>query len=165
MLEAADDLASAVGRASARYYPLVLVVGGHGSGKTTALKAFAASRDMPCPNLSLHLSTAMLAMTETQRRLQVGALVSRLVSDAGGEVVVLDNTELLHEPSLEVDPLKVLLAASRIRPVVAAWSGRLHGTTLLYAEPGHPEYREYENPDMVVVPVGNQGTVREDGSA
>ena len=164
MLDVARDLTSGVERASARYYPLVLVVGGHGSGKTAALKAFAASRDVPCTNLSLHLSTAMLPLTGNQRPDEVMPLVTRLVTDASGEVVVLDNTELLHEPSLQVDPLQVLLAASRIRPVVASWAGRLDGTTLVYAEPGHPEYQEFPNPDAVIVPVERTSTSREDGS-
>jgi len=164
MLDAAGDLTSGVERASARYYPLVLVVGGHGSGKTAALKALAVSRGVPCTNLSLHLSTAMLAMTESERRLQVTPLVNRLLTDADAEVAVLDNTELLHEPSLQVDPLKVLQAASRIRPVVASWSGRLDGTTLVYAEPGHPEYKAISNPDVVVVPVLHTSTSREGGS-
>ena len=39
----------------------------------------------------------------------------------------------------------------RNRTVVAAWNGTLDNGHLLYATPGHPEYRHYPARDLVVV--------------
>lgn len=62
---------------------------------------------------------------------------------AKGDLLLLDNLELLFDPSLQLDPLDVLKRHAHARRVVAVWPGQLRDGRLSYAELGHPEYREY----------------------
>lgn len=93
----------------------------------------------------------MLSMTGRQRALEAERLVGELVTEAGGEVLLLDDIELLFHPVLQIDPLRTLQNASRNAVVVAAWPGTYDGTTLTYAEPGHPEHRVYRGPEAILV--------------
>ena len=65
-------------------------------------------------------------------------------------LVLLDNTELLFDPTLKQDPLVLMQRASRNRTIVAAWNGTLGNGYLSYAEPDHSEYRRYPRAGLVV---------------
>jgi hypothetical protein len=93
----------------------------------------------------------LLDLTERQRSLHVPRLLSEIVGRGGDQVVLLDNIELLFDVSLKQDPLRLLQGISRNRTVVAAWNGMVADRFLIYARPGHPEYRRYPIDDLVVV--------------
>jgi hypothetical protein len=134
------------------YHRLVLVVAPAGSGKTRALQDVATQLGAKVVNVSLELSQALLELTERQRPLRVGQILDRMVSSAGGAVLLLDNTELLFAPSLKQDPLRSLQQLSRRRTVVATWNGRVEeGSHLVYASPDHPEYRRYAISELHIV--------------
>lgn len=143
----------AVDQVAACYHRLVLVVAPFGAGKTAALKELAVRRGFPYVNVSLELSCAMLELTQVQRCLYAFRLLEEIVAKTGGSCILLDNLALLFEPSLKQDPLRLLQQLSRHRTVVAAWDGIIKDSHLIYAEPGHPEYRCYpvKNSDCVIV--------------
>lgn len=133
---------------------LVLAVGPSGSGKTAALRALRSRTGAPLLNVGLELSRRMLELTARQRKLRLAGLLEEVVADAlaAGEPsasgpapgwVLLDNIEIVFEPSFEQDPIRLLQGLSRHRVVVAAWPGAVAEGWLSYAEPGHPEHRPY----------------------
>ena len=138
-------------RASADlYHRLILVAGLSGSGKTATLRTVAVHTGAQVVNLNLQLSRRLLDLTERGRALEVpGALDEILGRDK--LLVLLDNTEILFEPSLRQDPLRVLQHASRNRTIVASWNGTVDDRYLSYADPGHPEHRRYPIGGLVIV--------------
>ena len=132
------------------YHRLVLIVGQAGSGKTTALHAFSAEVNAQVINVNLELSGQLLEMTAKQRTLRLPKLLEQIAA-TGAQTVVLDNIEILFDVELRQDPLRLLQHISRNRNVVAAWNGRMDGQKLIYAEPGHREYRQYRAKDVVIV--------------
>ena len=150
-----EAIAAGIAQAAQRYNRLLLVVGSVGTGKSDALAAVGERIAVPVAIVGLELSRQMLELTARQRRLQVRPLLEQLVEAAGsGDIVLLDNTELLFDANLQQDPLRLLQGLSRDRTVVAAWTGKLDGGTLRYAMPGHPEHRAYPAADLLTVPVG-----------
>ena len=143
------------GLAGARdlYHRLILVVGPCGSGKTATLRAVAAHVGAPVLNLNLELSHRLLDLTARQRLLAVPRMLDDLVG-RDRPLVLLDNTELLFDPTLKQDPLALLQRASRNRTIVTAWNGTLDNRYLSYAEPDHPEYRRYPKGGLVIVLAG-----------
>ena len=137
--------------ASGQYYRLVLVVGPSGSGKTTALKNIAAENAYPFINVNLSLSEKLLEIAKKARALQVLRVLQDMLSAVESGVVLLDNTEVLFDPSLQQDPLRCLQSLSRNKTVVATWNGRLKDGILSYAEHDHPEYQQYAQVDAIVV--------------
>ena len=132
------------------YHRLILVVGPAGSGKTAALRAVAQSTGAPVLNLNLELSRRLLDLTALQRALDTPRALDDLIRRHRSPVL-LDDTELLFEPALRLDPLALLQRASRNRTIVAAWNGALDDRYLTCAEPGHPEYRRYRRNGLAIV--------------
>lgn len=147
-LEAADDL----------YHRLVLLVGESGTGKTSLLRRLANDLGTEVINLNLVLSAALLELTTKQRTLRLPALLSDIVAMAQTPLL-LDNIEILFDPALKQDPLRLLKGISRNRPMVVAWNGTMHNGKLFYAEPSHPEYKSYDVGDTLMVGMDGTSTV------
>ena len=95
----------------------------------------------PLVNVNLELSRQLLDLTSRQRTLQLPHLLSNIMAASASEVTLLDNIEILFDITLKQDPLRLLQGLSRNKTVVAAWNGSIEGDHLVYAAPGHAEYR------------------------
>jgi hypothetical protein len=146
-----DEISRRIAQAPELYYRLVLVIAPSGSGKTPALQEVAERTGASMINVNLELSRRLLDLSEKQRSLRVGILLGEIVAGVPGDVVLLDNTEVLFEVSLQQDPLRLLQNLSRNRTIVAAWNGTEQEGCVTYAEPGHAEYRRYELTDVLYV--------------
>ena len=151
-----NQIIDKIEQATGLYHRLVLVVAPSGAGKTDALREVHRHlEDAPLLNVNLELSKRMLDLTVRQRALQASRLVEEIISGSDGEVVLLDNIEILFDPSLKHDPLRLLLTLSRNRTLVVSWNGQIRNNALFYGEPGHPEYQRYTVRDfLVITPAG-----------
>jgi hypothetical protein len=148
-----EDLENCITAAQVRYYRLVLLVGPAGSGKTQVLLRLAKDARFPYINLGLALSQRLLEYPARTRSLRVPQIVAVLLDEAGADTVLLDNTEILSEPTLKQDPLRLLQQVSRNPTVVASWNGRFEDRVLTYAHPDHPEFKKYYDVDALICPV------------
>ena len=147
----ADSVIQRIGQAADLYHRLVMLVAPAGAGKTAVLRAVHERTAAPLVNVNLDLSRQLLDLTARQRTLQLPHLLSNIVAASAAEVTLLDNIEILFDITLKQDPLRLLQGLSRNRTVVAAWNGSIEGEHLVYAAPGHPEYRRYPSRDFLVV--------------
>ncbi len=100
-------------------------------------------------NVGLELSKRLLNVSATQRPLRVqDAMEDMLGEGAESMSILLDNLEVLFEPSLKQDPLRLLKGLSRNRTVVASLNGIAGDGGLTYADTDHPEYRHYSAPEL-----------------
>ncbi len=107
-----DQILTLLKQAESAYYRLVLVVAPSGGGKTEALKEVANRLGLPVLNLNLELSARLLELTRRQRPLQLLELVGEIVASVASATALLDNTEILFDPSLKQDPLRMLQMVS-----------------------------------------------------
>jgi len=156
MIETATAVGQAIDQAASQYHRLVILAGAPASGKTTALQDVAKNLGCQLLNVNLELSKKLLELTRTQRSRQVERLLKEVVASVPGNVVLLDNLEILFDTALELQPLQLLQVLDRNRTIVASWSGCFQSGTLIYAEPGHPEFMQSNQPEAVVVTVGNR---------
>ena len=145
-----DQILQKIGEARELYYRLVLMVGPARSGKTSTLQKVSARVSAPLINVNLELSRRMLDLTERQRALQAARLLDEIVSETTGELVLLDNTEILFDVHLKQDPMRLLQGLSRNKTVVATWNGSIVDGQVIYAVFNHPEYRRYTIRDFLV---------------
>jgi hypothetical protein len=138
----AYELLDLIRQARMLYHRLVLIVGPVGSGKTTLLRDAKDTLCSPLINVSLELSIRMINLTAEQRKLEVGRILAEVVSFTGTDIVLMDNLEVLFDPKLEQDPLRLLQGLARNRTIVAAWNGSITDGQLTYAKPQHPEYKK-----------------------
>lgn len=149
----ADRVIEKTEQALMMYHRLVLVVGAPGVGKTNVLKEVSSRVAAPLVNVNLELSRRMLDLTERQRLLELPRILSEIVDAVASnhDIVLLDNIEILFDASLKRDPLGLLQQLSRYKTVVAAWNGRIDDGYLVYAVPGHSEFRRYPLMDFLFV--------------
>ena len=150
------------------YYKLILAVGPARAGKTEALSELASRNCWPRLNVNLRLSEKLLDLTHRQRAVRIASILDDTIRAEDAEVILLDNIELLFAQELAQDPLRLLQSLSRNRTIIAAWPGTFDGTSLSYAEPGHPEARRYPTPQAVIVKSSDKeqgGTESTEGTA
>ena len=133
------------------YNRLVLLVGHSGSGRTAALRLLADAEKVPVLNVGADISRRLLDLTERQRVLQLPKLLKEVVAAYPSDLALLDNTEVLFNPALMQDPLRLLQGLSRDRTVVASWLGDVDDRHLTYAVPEHPEFRQYPSDGLLFV--------------
>jgi ABC-type branched-subunit amino acid transport system ATPase component len=136
---------------STMYNRLILLVGPSGKGKTRVLREVEGKTDAEYINVNLKLSEQLLDLTERQRALQVAKLTENIVENVKKEIRLLDNIEILFDPELKLDPLRLLKNISRNYPMVVAWNGTVNNGYLTYAEPDHREYRRYPDGELLIV--------------
>lgn len=153
-----DKIKRSIQAAKGLYHRLVLLVGESGSGKTNVLRDIAKELGAPVINVNLALSGELLELTTKQRSLRLPGILNQ-VADQIQSPVILDNLEILFDKDLQQDPLRLLQSISRNRTLVASWNGSISSGRLLYAEPGHPEYRSYDTVDALIVSMDGTATV------
>ena len=133
ILQTARELNSAASK-------LLVISGVHGSGKTNLMQRISAELRWPVVNVGKEVSERLLSSTVRQRRLKVEEIVSDTLDASSQGGLCLDNTEVLFDRGLAVNPLNLLLNLSRNRVLVVTWSGSFESGSLVYAYPDHPEY-------------------------
>jgi len=127
---------------------LILLIGPPGCGKSVLLSGLSEQANTSVMNLSLELGRRLAKLPSMQRQLQAGSLLREIGDErARGDLLLIDNIELLFDASLALNPLDLLKRQGHARRVVAVWPGEhrqgSNGPRLTYAETGHPEYRDY----------------------
>lgn len=141
MLARLEQLATGIG---ALHSKLILLIGAPHAGKTALLTAFAAVVGSSTLNVGSELGRRLAAIPQKQRRLQAGTALRELADEhAKGDLLLMDNIELLFDTTLQLNPLDLLKHHAHSRRVVAVWPGELRDGRLTYAEMGHPEHQDY----------------------
>src|SRR5436190_16846223 len=92
---ALTKLEEAIQQAAGQYFRLVILAGLPGSGKTATLQSIAQKHGLPLVNVNLELSKRMLELTRTQRSRQAERLLKEVIAATPGDLVLLDNLEIL----------------------------------------------------------------------
>ncbi|NLO77846.1 MAG: BREX-3 system P-loop-containing protein BrxF [Methanomicrobiales archaeon] len=134
------------------YYRLILIAGPTGSGKTALLRKLGRETGREILNVNLELSKALLELTRNERMRKGARLLEEIVDTRypDNETALFDNTEILFDTDLKIDPLKLLQQLSRERCIVTTWNGTVENETLVYAQPAHREYRTYNTHGLSV---------------
>ena len=139
-----DRLERLVEEIAALHSKLVLLIGAPGSGKTALLHALGKNRGATPLNIGSALGSRLAAIPQKQRPIQTNTILRELADQhAVGDLLLLDNIELLFDRTLQLDPLDLLKRHAHARRVVAVWPGELRDGRLIYAEMGHPEHQDY----------------------
>lgn len=134
---------------------MVILAGPPGSGKTDTLLRMNSVKGYYYLNLNLELSRNLLDISVEERPSSIQKCIMDLFPPEE-DIILLDNTELLFTPELQIDPLRLFQIISREKILIVSWNGTYDGNTLTYAEPNHPEYRTYTTQGVhaEIIPVG-----------
>ncbi len=151
MIEKLERLVDDVG---ALHSKLALLIGAPQTGKTLLLHALGKRSGVSPLDVGAELGRRLAAIPQRQRHLQTTTILRELADQhATGDLLLLDNIELLFDRSLQLDPLDLLKRHAHAKRVVAVWPGELQGDArtgrLTYADMGHPEHQDYSLAGLV----------------
>jgi hypothetical protein len=156
---ALDRLERLVGEIGDLQSKLILLV--DNGGKTRLLSALAQRLSAVPFNVGVKLGHRLAATPVSERGFSTNELLREITDSARGDApLLLDNLEVLFEPSLKINPLDLIKRLAHSCRVVAVWPGEMRDDRLVYASMGHPEYRDYTCDGVVVFEAaqGQQGT-------
>lgn len=131
---------------------LILLVGPSRSGKTQLLRQLGAKLNLEPLNVGSELGRLLAATPNNKRGFSAGELLREIADkDRAADPLLLDNLELLFEPSLHINPLDLIKRLAHSKRVVAVWPGELRDDRLMYADMSHPEHRNYSSDGVVVL--------------
>lgn len=147
-----EGIISLLSGAETMVFKLILLVSPSGTGKTVILREVSKREDIPYINVNLELSRKLLGVEVKQRYRKVQRLLGEIIESRTPRAVILDNIEMLFEPSLRLDVLGCLKQLSRRQVIVAAWNG-VYENGLTYASPEHArEFRRFSvDHDVLIV--------------
>lgn len=141
MIAKLDHLVEEVGSLQSK---LILIIGAPRTGKTALLQTLAKKRGISVLSVGSELGNRLSVVPQRQRHLQTATILRELAEQhATGDLLLMDNIELLFDRSLQLDPIDLLKRHAHVKCVVAVWPGELRDGRLTYAEMGHPEHQDY----------------------
>jgi hypothetical protein len=148
----AEDLAAAIEYflATPPYYPCLLLVHHEIKRLQTARQQMSSQYGWPDFSVGTLLSQPLLSATPRYRP----GLARRTFMDLAqtyrpGPVLCAD-IDLLFEPTLSLDPLRLLRETSRQVSLVVLWPGTFKNSVLAYATTDHAHYRTWPQTDLCV---------------
>ncbi len=152
------DWESILTEAGEAYFKLVLIIGAIGSGKSAALKTVSESYSVGHLNFGEEFSRRLLRKPVRLRGAEAEEVAVDLVGEVAGTRLAIDNTEVLFEAPVRLNPLALLKKLSRHRVIIATWTGSHDDSSLTYGIKDHPAHREHRftNDDtFIIVPTRN----------
>jgi hypothetical protein len=151
------ELLDAIRSVQSAYHKLIIIVAASRSGKTSLLGQTAQTLNMPLINLNLEMSRRLLGLTKRQRMLNAEEIARGLLDEHVHSGLCLDNTEMLFDSALGLNPVLFLQNASRNRLIVSSWNGAFQDGALTFGYVGHPDFfRERVTGFPVVSVFGNK---------
>ena len=99
------------------------------------------------------VSQALLAVALKGRTRAAREWLETAIKEKSPGPVVCADTDILFEPSLQLDPLMIFRQISRIVPVIVFWAGKYENGVLSYAVPEHLHYRTWRKPEVEIIGV------------
>lgn len=115
---------------------------------------------LPPVHLGRELGAALLDSRPDRRIRDAERWLLERCGETGDRPLLVVDVDLLFDPDLErgsqarLDPLALLIRASRTRPLLVLWPGACAGSTLSYAAAGHDHYRFWRGHPAHIVHTG-----------
>lgn len=93
-------------------------------------------------DINILVSEQLLEVPNRLRALKVQQVVSNVIKQAHRDTIIIDNFELLFEPSLKTKPIDLFRELSKYKEIILIWRYGKKKERLIYAVPDHPEYQE-----------------------
>ena len=101
-------------------------------------------------NISLELSKELMDIPKTKRSNRVRRCLTKILNRFNFDVLWIERMQILFHPELEFDPIQFFQNASRNITIILSWDGEYKNNKLIYAEPGHQEYRVFSEIDAQI---------------
>jgi hypothetical protein len=146
-----DHVLEKLGFVNRQFYRLLLIVGPSERGQENIVNHVSKKINAPVANINLDVSRQLLELPEKQRPLNVAKILDSIIKSKTKNTFIFKNIELLFHAALETDPMRLFKNISRNKTLIVAWNGFIEDNYLIYAAPGHPDYKKYLTNDLNII--------------
>lgn len=130
------------------YYPCCLLVHPKIIQLERAGQYLQARYAWPTLSIGTTLSETLLGLAPHQRPGEVHTAFKAAVQQVLPGPILCRDIDLLFEPVLAIDPLRLLRDTSRMASLLVLWPGAFSHGALSYARPEHARYRVWARPEL-----------------
>jgi hypothetical protein len=134
-----------------QFYRMLLIAGPTERGQEDILGHVSTHIDAPVVNINLDVSRQLLELPEKQRPIKVSGILDEIIKAKPYQTFIFKNIELLFDAALKTDPLRLFKNIARNKTLIVGWNGVIEGKYLIYATPGHPDYKKYPANDLNII--------------
>lgn len=116
-------------------------------------ESYELDTDTPTIFLSEIISERLLPLSHVKRASKVEDLVLDLIDSYKSNCLILKRIHILFEPSIEIDPLKLLAGLAKHKALIVFWPGDCKPEGLNFSNPGRSDYHFYSASDLNSIPV------------
>ncbi|MBO0994840.1 BREX-3 system P-loop-containing protein BrxF [Bacillus sp. SD088] len=95
-------------------------------------------------NVNHVLSESLISITKQEYPMYIDELLEKVLKSKEN-IYILQHIDILFDPILQINPIRLLENLSKAYKLIVEWPGRYVGGQLIYAEYGHPEYFVSDN--------------------
>lgn len=95
-------------------------------------------------NLNLELANYLVEFPFSERWLHVSKAIDEILLKNIEQCLIIDNTDILFEEHLRIDPVGVLKNVSKYKKLIASLRARIENNYIIYANPQTKEYKKYK---------------------
>ena len=136
--------------ASSAYHPCLLLVHPEVCSLQEAANELVPTHRWLHLSVGQELSAALLSEPPKSRSRAARRWMESRLSEMAPGPVLCTEIDLLFEPTLNLDPLRLLRHASRVTRLVVTWPGGYWDNVLSYAAPEHDHYRTWRKPGVFI---------------
>ncbi len=110
----------------------------------------SSAYNWPVVSIGTTASTALLTIAPAERPRAVEGVLANALAPYGSGPIICTDIDLLFEPTLQINPLRLLRDYSRHAILVTLWPGTADRSFLSYAtsEPPHAHHRSWPRADL-----------------
>jgi hypothetical protein len=130
------------------YYRCLLLVHKDVARLNATGRKLAAHYHWPTLRVGQDLSRELLDIAPNRRPLMVQRKFPQLVREYTPGPLICSDIDLLFEPTLQIDPLRLLRETARLTTLIVLWPGSYSHDTLSYAVPEHNHFQNWSQPEL-----------------
>lgn len=134
---------------SQNYYKLILIITKDFQKTNSLLVNFAEKNGIPYINLNLELSKRLIYVPFNERWIYADEELRNILLKNKHDTIIVDNTEILFEEHLKLNPIQELKKISKYKNIIASVRGDYKNNTLTYGKMGERECKKYSLDDLL----------------
>ena len=132
-----------IAQSSRPFYPCLLLVHPEIERLQSAVHQLVRHYQWPKVSIGRLLAEYILAVSPRERSRKIQRFFGEIVDPFAPGPIICTDIDLLFEPSLSIDPLRLLQQASRTVELVVLWPGTFQDGCLAYSVAEHGHYRAW----------------------
>lgn len=134
---------------SQNYYKLILIITKDFQKTNSLLVNFAEKNGIPYINLNLELSKRLIYLPFNERWIYADEELRNILLKNKHDTLIVDNTEILFEEHLKLNPIQELKNISKYKNIIASVRGDYKNNILTYGKIGEREFKKYALDDLL----------------